>query len=134
MTFKNIEKTQLRWFGIGLFVCATLFVSLFFYHQFFTEDKTLKFEDAINLRVTHIHRCKGSILLNDSIAMHANLKRINPYVSKTRYMEIGSINEPYQILKEPNSDSIFVLKDFKILIYRLNPKSEHWFKILFKSQ
>lgn len=110
----NIKLTIL----FGAF-CFVTFLLVIIYYNLFQDDKTLNFENSIDLNVTKIREYKGFVTMNDSIAIDGNLLRVNFDSTSMRYKNFDLLKPNFRITKEAKNDTIIVLKDSEILIYKL---------------
>lgn len=119
---KDISKSE----KIFLFVAAAIVFGIFSIFVFISvlnsEDKSLKFEQSINLRINKVKRYRGVVMLNDSIVLSENtpaIMNISRMEVFRKYKELNikkpqitfdKITTPFVIKKKANSDTIQVIQ------------------------
>lgn len=119
---KDISKSE----KIFLFVAAAIVFGIFSIFVFISilnsEDKSLKFEQSINLRINKVKRYRGVVMLNDSIVLSENtpaIMNISRMEVFSKYKELNikkpqitfdKITTPFVIKKKANSDTIQVIQ------------------------
>lgn len=85
-----------------------------------SEDKMLKTESEVKLKITHDYAYKGVIAYNDSIVVSSNCPQIYKDYNKTNYYgTIKNLSVPFELIKKRGSDTLIIVKNYDSLYFKI---------------